>query len=45
MIEEFNTTYGTDDRDLGSWQNLCRVVGASSVPDSVTQCKKVCSLL
>lgn len=42
MIEEFNTTYGTDDCDLGSWQNLCRVVGVASVPDSITQCKKVC---
>lgn len=41
MIEEFNATYGTDDRNLASWQNLCRVVGVQSPPDSITQCKKV----
>lgn len=41
MIEEFNTTYGTDAGDLASWQNLCRVVGVAPAPASITQCKKV----
>lgn len=43
IIEEFNATYGTDDRDLSSWQNLCRVVGVEPVPETITQCKKVSS--
>lgn len=41
MIEQFNVTYGTDAGSLENWQNLCRVVGVTPVPESVTQCKKV----
>lgn len=41
MIDEFNRTYGTDYKNLESWQNLCRVVGIDPVPETITQCRKV----
>lgn len=41
MIDEFNATYGTDNNDLESWKNLCRVVGIDPVPETITQCRKV----
>ncbi|KAH8155789.1 uncharacterized protein LAJ45_00801 [Morchella importuna] len=40
MIDEFNATYGTDNNDLESWKNLCRVVRVDPVPETITQCRK-----
>lgn len=40
---EFGRLYGTSYDKLESWQDLCREVGIDPVPQSITQCKKVCS--
>jgi hypothetical protein len=39
--EEFDHLYGTDTSKLEKWQQLCREVGISDVPNSITKCKKV----
>ena len=39
---EFDHVYGTDTTKLETWQALCREVGVSVVPGSITKCKKVC---
>ncbi|QRV85704.1 hypothetical protein RhiJN_13722 [Ceratobasidium sp. AG-Ba] len=40
LVLQFNDTYGTDQNDLGSWQNLCRAVGIENAPDTLSACKK-----
>ncbi|KAG8769067.1 hypothetical protein FRC12_005189 [Ceratobasidium sp. 428] len=40
LVLQFNETYGIDGNDLGSWQNLCRVVRVQGVPGTVSACKK-----
>lgn len=41
---EFETHLGSIERErkLGPWQGLCRELRVDAVPDSITQCKKVC---
>lgn len=43
MVQEFNTRYGTNEKDLESWRNLCRVfgIGEDKMPGSIKKCKKV----
>lgn len=43
MVKEFNNRYGTNEKDLESWRNLCRVfgIGEDEIPKSITKCKKV----
>ncbi|KAG9127400.1 hypothetical protein FRC07_014210 [Ceratobasidium sp. 392] len=41
LVLKFNATYGTDQKDLSSWQNLCRAIGIEDVPDKLSSCKKV----
>ena len=38
---EFNSIYGTDVSDLGSWQNLCQVLGITPIPDRLKGCRTV----
>lgn len=45
MVAEFNARYGTDEKNLTSWQNLCRVFNIQPVPSSIRKCKKVCLCL
>ncbi|KAH8155787.1 uncharacterized protein LAJ45_00799 [Morchella importuna] len=42
MVQEFNTRYGTNEKDLESWRNLCRVfgIGEDKMPGSIKKCKK-----
>ncbi|KAH0613061.1 uncharacterized protein H6S33_009441 [Morchella sextelata] len=42
MVQEFNNRYGTNEKDLESWRNLCRVfgIGEDEMPESITKCKK-----
>jgi hypothetical protein len=41
MTLQFNSIYGTDEDDLGSWQNLCRVLGIHPVPEGLHECRDV----
>ncbi|KAI5837647.1 hypothetical protein DFP73DRAFT_311546 [Morchella snyderi] len=42
MVQEFNNRYGTNEKDLKSWRNLCRVFGIAEdeIPESIKKCKK-----
>ncbi|KAF9218750.1 hypothetical protein BS17DRAFT_790809 [Gyrodon lividus] len=41
LVQQFNTTYGTDGDDLAAWQNLCSVIGIEPVPDDIDECRRV----
>ncbi|KAG8769068.1 hypothetical protein FRC12_005190 [Ceratobasidium sp. 428] len=41
LVLQFNDTYGTDQNDLASWQNLCRALGIEDIPDELSGCKKI----
>ncbi|CAE6357636.1 unnamed protein product [Rhizoctonia solani] len=41
LVLQFNLTFGTDQNDLVSWQNLCRIMGVVNIPDNLTACKKL----
>ena len=43
LYSEFDTHVGmiVVDDNLNSWQSLCLEVGVSTIPGSITQCKKV----
>lgn len=45
LTKQFNSIYGTDVGSLEAWQSLCYRVGVPHIPDSVTECRKVCSAL
>ncbi|KPM37775.1 hypothetical protein AK830_g8804 [Neonectria ditissima] len=39
MVEQFNSAFGTDEKDLESWQRLCRILGVG-VPDTLKECRQ-----
>jgi hypothetical protein len=41
LVKEFNSIYGTDENDLGSWQGLCGILGIP-ISESLEECRKVC---
>ncbi|CAE6374527.1 unnamed protein product [Rhizoctonia solani] len=41
LVLQFNLTYGTDQNDLASWQNLCRVMDIANIPEKLSDCKKL----
>jgi hypothetical protein len=41
MVQQFNDLYGTDEEDLNSWQNLCRILNIDPVPEGLKECRKV----
>lgn len=43
LTKQFNLLYGTDVASLEAWQSLCYRVGVSDPPESVLECRKVCS--
>lgn len=40
LVKQFNEIYGTDEDDLGKWQNLCHIVGISPIPDNLDACRR-----
>lgn len=42
IVEEFDDYFGEDTK-LGNWQKLCLDLGMEDPPQSITQCRKVCS--
>ncbi|KAG8729019.1 hypothetical protein FRC11_009673, partial [Ceratobasidium sp. 423] len=41
LVLQFNLTYGTDQNDLASWQNLCRAMRVTNIPETLSACKKL----
>ncbi|KDN37439.1 hypothetical protein RSAG8_10174, partial [Rhizoctonia solani AG-8 WAC10335] len=41
LVLQFNLTYGTDQNDLASWQNLCRAMKVTNIPETLSACKKL----
>ncbi|CAE6420283.1 unnamed protein product [Rhizoctonia solani] len=41
LVLQFNLTYGTDQKDLASWQNLCRAMRVTNIPETISRCKKL----
>ncbi|KAL0948410.1 hypothetical protein HGRIS_010991 [Hohenbuehelia grisea] len=39
MAQAFNDMYGTDENDIHSWHNLCRVLGIAPLPENLQQCR------
>ena len=40
LTRQFNVTIGTE-TDLPSWQNLCRLIDITPVPDTIQECRRV----
>ncbi|KAI0723362.1 hypothetical protein C8Q76DRAFT_794312 [Earliella scabrosa] len=40
MAHQFNDTLGTNPDDLATWQDLCRVIRISPVPDQMKACRR-----
>lgn len=45
MGKQFASYYGSDVRDISAWQALCIALQVDPVPDTITQCKRVCICL
>jgi hypothetical protein len=39
--DEFEITFGADDEDVGTWQNLCLLLGVDPIPESMLLCRRV----
>jgi len=40
MTKQFNEIYGTDADSLNAWQNLCRVLDISPIPENLKGCRE-----
>ncbi|KAN0082970.1 hypothetical protein V8E55_008765 [Tylopilus felleus] len=40
LVKQFNEIYGTDEDDLGEWQNLCHIVDIDPIPDDLESCRE-----
>jgi hypothetical protein len=40
LVVQFNATFGTDEKDLNSWRELCRVIGIPA-PNTLAECQAV----
>lgn len=41
MVQQFNNLYGTDEKDLNSWQNLCHILNIDPMPEGLKECREV----
>ena len=41
LIEEFNSLYGSDEKDIKNWHNLCHVLRIDPVPSKIKECREV----
>jgi hypothetical protein len=41
MVEQFNTSYGTNTNDIANWHAIMTRLGVDPLPDTVSGCKKV----
>jgi hypothetical protein len=42
LVDQFNTSYGTDVNDIANWHAIMTRLGIDPLPDTVSECKKVC---
>lgn len=44
VVLQFEAYYGTDAKDINAWKSMCLVIGIDplEIPNSLTQCRKVC---
>ncbi|KAF8079346.1 hypothetical protein FPV67DRAFT_1444489 [Lyophyllum atratum] len=40
LVQAFNSTYGTDENDLESWQSLCLVLNIVPIPEELRSCRE-----
>jgi hypothetical protein len=40
MTKQFNEMYGTDADSLNAWQDLCRVLDISPIPENLQECRE-----
>lgn len=45
LVKQFNEIYGTDEDDLGEWQNLCHIVDIDPIPDDLESCREASTIL
>jgi hypothetical protein len=43
--KEFDSLYGSDEKDINNWYKLCHVLRIDPVPDTVKKCRAVSALL
>lgn len=41
MKKEFDTLYGSDEKDINNWFKLCHVLRIDPVPDTLKECRAV----
>jgi hypothetical protein len=41
IIEEFNSLYGSDEKDINNWYKLCHVLRIDPVPNTHKECRAV----
>lgn len=41
LTQQFNSIYGTEVNSIESWQNLCRVLGITPIPEGLHACREV----
>lgn len=45
LVQEFNWLFGTDERDLLAWQNVCAFVGVRGTFETCDDCVRVTSIM
>ena len=45
MVKEFNSLYGSDEKDISNWYKLCHVLRIDPVPSTLKECRAVGALL
>ena len=41
IIKEFNSLYGSDEKDINNWYKLCHVLRIDPVPNTLKKCRTV----
>jgi hypothetical protein len=41
MIKDFNTLYGTDEKDIKNWHKLCLALRIDPIPKTLKECEAV----
>jgi len=45
LTKQFNSKYGTSADDIASWQLLCNRLGIFPIPNTLKECRQVCSYI
>jgi hypothetical protein len=43
MKKEFDSLYGSDEKDINNWHKLCYILSIDPVPDTLKECRAVSS--